>query len=84
MCCSYVTRCQHAVHLPSVIISKTTASHADIFLNTLDPGGRSYIVSCELQDQRVYEKLRVERMNAKRDGMRKKRAADAAAAEKEK
>lgn len=32
-----------------------------------------------VQGQRVYEKLRVERMNARREGMRKKRAADAAA-----
>lgn len=39
---------------------------------------------CErVQKQRVYAKLRVERMNAKRDGERKKRAADEAA-EKEK
>lgn len=37
-----------------------------------------------LQAQRAYAKLRVERMNAKRDGMRKKRLADAAAAEKDK
>lgn len=36
-----------------------------------------------VQKQKVYAKLRVERMNAKRDGERKKRAADEAA-EKEK
>lgn len=36
-----------------------------------------------VQKQKVYAKLRVERMNAKREGERKKRAADEAA-EKEK
>lgn len=40
-----------------------------------DPGG--------LQQGRVYHKLRTERMNAKREGFRKKRAAEEAA-EKEK
>lgn len=35
--------------------------------------------ACLLQTQRAYAKLRVERMNAKRAGMRKKRIADAEA-----
>ena len=35
-----------------------------------------------VQGQRAYEKLRVERMNAKREGMRQKRKADAEAEDK--
>ena len=36
-----------------------------------------------VQKTRVYTKLRVERMNARREGQRKKRAADEAAEKKE-
>lgn len=36
------------------------------------------------QDFKVYKKLRVERMNARLEGMRKKRAEEEAAAEKDK
>ena len=41
---------------------------------------RHMLTPCVLmQKGRVYEKLRVERMNARREGMRKKRAAEAEA-----
>eukprot|EP00892_Ulva_mutabilis_P001028 jgi/Ulvmu1/10926/UM007_0105.1 len=41
-------------------------------------------VTSDMLKQRAYAKLRVERMNAKREGLRKKRASDAEAADKEK
>lgn len=37
-----------------------------------------------LQEFKVYKKLRVERMNARMEGLRKKRAEEEAAAEKDK
>lgn len=58
-------------------------------IQCIDIQCHTFCCCCEMtrmwlaQGQRVYEKLRVERMNAKREGIRKKRAAEEAA-EKEK